>query len=214
MLPGPRDLRRAWSRSPPRPAPTCSLDEVYRGLEVDLGGPAAGRRRRAADAASRSASCRSRSPWPGCGSAGWRRHDRDAARPRRGVQGLHDDLLVRAVRDPRDHRAAGSRPGARPVARASSSATSPTSTGSSSAGPTPSPGSGRGPARSAIPRLTAPGVGSRRLGGPPRRDGGRAAPAGLAVRATRQPLPDRVRARGPARGAWRAWRRFAATTLR
>ena len=37
-------------------------------------------------------------------------------RPLRGVQGLHDDLLVGAVGDPRPHRAAGARAGPRPVA--------------------------------------------------------------------------------------------------
>ena len=40
---------------------------------VRRGRPTAGRRRRARRTASRSASCRSRSRWPACGSAGWRR---------------------------------------------------------------------------------------------------------------------------------------------
>ena len=69
-------------------------------------------------AASRSASCRSRSRWPGCGSAGWRRATA-RARALRAPQGLHDDLLVGAVRGARAHRPAGAGPRARAVARSS-----------------------------------------------------------------------------------------------
>ena len=80
------------------------------------------------------------------------RLDRDA-RPRpagspRGVQGLHDDLLVGAVGDPRDHRVA--RPRSRSsIARAGSSPrTSSSSTGSSRTTSTGSPGSARAAGRS------------------------------------------------------------------
>ena len=46
-------------------------DEVYRFLEFDEARSAGRGRRRATSVACRSASCRSRSRWPGCGSAGW-----------------------------------------------------------------------------------------------------------------------------------------------
>ena len=92
------------------------MDEVYRGLEFDEARPTACRRRRAAER---------RLP---------RRHvevvrdgrspDRLAGDPRSRpsrssgeVQGLHDDLFLGAIRDPRDHRAASARPGPGAVAR-------------------------------------------------------------------------------------------------
>ena len=71
------------------------------------------------------------------------------ARPGRRVQGLHDDLLVGAVGDPRDHRVACPRPRARPLARDHRRQPRARSTRSSRTGPTASPGSARGRARSA-----------------------------------------------------------------
>ena len=72
----PRDLRRRSSRSPPRPAPTSSSTRstaASSSTRPIACRPAPMRSARA----SRSASCRRRTRWPACGSAGWRRHDRD-----------------------------------------------------------------------------------------------------------------------------------------
>ena len=127
MLPDRADLRRARRdrrRGGRAPAGRRGLP----GPRVRRVGPAAGRRRRARARRSRSASCRSRTRWPGL-RIGWlATRDRDLLARVRGVQGLHDDLLVRAVGDPRDHRAARRRPGPRAVARRSSPRTSSCST--------------------------------------------------------------------------------------
>ena len=72
-----------------------------------------------------------------------------AARGRGPLQGLPDDLLVGAVRDPRPDRPPRPRPGHRPQPRDHRRRTSRCSTASSSARPRTSRGSGRGAARSA-----------------------------------------------------------------
>ena len=92
------------------------VDEVYRSLEFDESErlPAGARRAPARDLARRDveglrvggpAHRLARDPRP------------RPARPADGVQGLHDDLLVRAVGDPVDHRAACQGPGPGPVTR-------------------------------------------------------------------------------------------------
>ena len=91
------------------------VDEVYRGLEVDP----ADRLPTGADAGPLGISLGVMSKayaLPGL-RIGWlATHDLRPARPGRGVQGLHHDLLVGAVGDPRDHRVACPRPGARAIA--------------------------------------------------------------------------------------------------
>ena len=128
------------------------------------------------------------------------------ARPRppralRRVQGLHDDLLVGAVGDPRPHRAAGARPGAGPVARRSSRPTSRDSTGSSRTGPTGSTWVRPRGGSIGFPRLTVPGVRIDDWAAQLVEATGVLLLPGSVVRPSGQPLPARVRADGPARGA-------------
>ena len=119
------------------------------------------------------------------------------ARPLRGVQGLHDDLLVGAVGDPRADRAAGARAGPRPVTRIVADNLAPARRLLPPTTPTASPGSGRAAARSASRGFSATTPiddFAARAG----RGRGRPAAARLAVRVPGQPLPDRVRPGGPA----------------
>ena len=85
-------------------------------------------------------------------------HDRDLLARLAGVQGLHDDLLVRALGDPVDHRAPCQDRRSWPARAGSSPPTSSCSTPSSTTGPIGSPGSGPAPGSIGFARLTVPGV--------------------------------------------------------
>ena len=123
------------------------VDEVYRGLEFDE----AERLPAGADAHDRGISLGVMSKAYAMAGPAHRlaRHARSrVARPAGRVQGLHDDLLVRAVRDPVDHRAACRVRRSLPARAGSSPPTWTFSTRSSTTGPTASRGSGRARGRS------------------------------------------------------------------
>ena len=186
------------SPSPRRPAPTSSSTRSIAASSSTR--PIACRPgRRRATAACPSGSCPSRSRWPACASAGWRRATATCWPAARAFKdytticssapsevlaliGLRarDAVLARSrdivARQPRSSRCVLRRVG-----------------GPVQLGP-PAGRLGRVPAADRAGRL------DRRLGGRPGRARGRPAPARVAVRLRRQPLPARVRADGPARG--------------
>ena len=195
-----RDVRRRWSRSPRSAGATSSST---RSTAASRSTPR-DRLPAGADALERGISLgvMSKSFAMAGLRIGWLATPRPRpAGPLRGVQGLHDDLLVGAVGDPGAHRAAGARPGAGAVARGSSPATSAPRRVLRATGPTRSPGSGRAAGSIGFPRLIVPGVGS--TSGPRGSSRPRACCScpGSQFGRPGQPLPDRVRARGPARGA-------------
>ena len=102
--------------SPPRPAPTCSST---RSTAASSSTRPTGCRPAPTPcrAASRSASCPSRSPWPGCGSAGWRRTTGTCSARVAAFKDYTTICSSAPVGGPGAHRPAGARPGARPVAR-------------------------------------------------------------------------------------------------
>ena len=209
---GPSDLRRRSSRSPRSRGAHLLVDEVYRFLEFDE----ADRLPAGADALERGISLGVMSKsfamaGPADRLAGDARPR--PARPAGRVQGLHDDLLVGAVGDPRAHRAAGratgSSPGRAAIVAANLELLDAFFDDWADRFTWVRPRGGS----IGFPRLTVPGVRIDDWAAELVEAEGVLLAAGLAVRVPGQPLPDRLRPDGPARGA-RAPRGLRRRTLR
>ena len=201
MLPDRGDVRRRSSRSPPRPGVHLLVDEVYRCLEFDE----ADRLPAGADALERGISLGRDVEVVRDG----RPADRLAGdpRPRRSSPACaaFKDYTTICSSAPSEILAiigaARARPGPRPVARRSSRANLELLDAffEDWAGPVQ-----LGPSAGRLDRLPAadrPGRPDRRLGGELVEAEGVLLLPGLAVRLSGQPLPDRLRPDGPARGA-------------
>ena len=176
------------------------MDEVYRGLEFDETDRLPAGADALADAGSRSASCRRRTRWPACGSAGSRRTTATCWRGSRRSRTTRRSARRRRRRSWRSSRSG--RATASWSARAAIVAANlELVDGFFEDWPRPVH---LGPPERRVGRVPAPDRArrrDRRLGGRSRRGRGRAAPAGFRLRLSGQPLPARVRPDGPARGA-------------
>ncbi len=176
------------------------VDEVYRGLELDE----ADRLPAGADASPGGVSLGVMSKAYAMAGLriGWlATRDHDAAGEDRGLQGLHHDLLVGAVRDPVDHRPACPATGCSP-ARATIVAGNLERLDGFFEDWADRFSWVRPQGRlDRLPAPDRPGRQDRRLGRRAGRGRGRPAAAGVAVRPSRQPFPPGVRPDRPARGA-------------